>query len=158
APNLTSAETRALVNGTEGRPGVLRAMIGDEVALASAIEPCLDTLRSELMSPLATWLRAHGFDRAALAPLGSIGLLPLHAAGPADGPSFDYVPSARALSLALELRRRPIGSMSRLTVVAKPSRTDTEELPFASVEARAISEGFPSHGTKALLSGSQATA
>lgn len=157
APETTSADTRALVYGSEGRPGFLRAMAGDEDALAAAIEPCLARIRTAVMSPLAAWLRGHGFDRAALAPLGSLGLLPIHAAGPVDGPSFGYVPSARAWSLALELRDRTRSAPARLVAIAEPAHTGTGILPLARAEVHAAGTRFPSDRPAAILAGPQAT-
>ena len=68
------------------------------------------------------------------------------------------MPSARAWSLALELRRRPSVTPPHLLVVAEPARTDEEKLPFALMEAASIRLRFSSVDAASVLPGTLATA
>ncbi|MBI4521234.1 MAG: CHAT domain-containing protein [Gemmatimonadetes bacterium] len=96
--------------------------------------------------PLADWLADHEHDRAVVVPLGSIGLLPLHAAAP-DTVAFGYAPSARALQTALGLLARPAPVKPSLLAMGNPSRASVSPLPLAVAEARAIA-GVPNRWSR----------
>ena len=133
---LTSDETRDLVDGEGNDPGFARAAFqGDNDALSASLERCLQVLSEKAMKPLSRWLTAHDHPGAILIPLGRLGLLPLHAAG-AQG-VYSYAPSARSLSISLAAGeskpRRP-----KLVVIAAPTREDERPLPFAVAAARSI--------------------
>lgn len=149
---ITSDDTRRLVHGTAGQPGVLAAVVGDERAIAGAIPSCLEALRRAVIAPLSDWLGTHGFRRAALSPLGSFALLPLHAAASrADDPVFGYVPSARVWSLALARLDALATTPLRYFGVANPTATGAESLPFAVAEVRSACQRLGASASAATV-------
>jgi CHAT domain-containing protein len=79
----------------------------------------------------------HGHRRAVVVPLGTLGLLPLHATMP-EGVAIGYAPSARALQIAVGVLARPASATSSLLAIGNPSRSADESLPMAIAEVRTI--------------------
>jgi len=103
---LTSEQVHTLLAGAEGLPGYLHAaMYGDEDKLAASLDVCVPVL-GWLLGVLTDWLGRQGYDRAALVPLGKLGLLPLHAAAVEAGAVFRLLPSARLLGRLCRQRPR----------------------------------------------------
>lgn len=129
---LTSDTSRELLYGSA-------AHIGFEDAVLSArpekLDECLPTvieaLRSAAMEQLTRWLGTLGVHRAALVPLGSLGLLPLHAAADDDTVAYSYAPSA----LSVSPYPRPLATAT-VAAFTDPARNDTRPLPFSVVEGR----------------------
>lgn len=142
--SINSDGTRALLHGEDGKPGYADgAMTGDASTLGVTLPYALDELRAAIMEPLAQHVTAAGHSRAVLIPLGSLGLLPLHAAVADATPAFAYAPSARALSRALVARARAEGALSSLLAIGNPRRDSAPPLPFAVAEVRYAANHFP---------------
>jgi CHAT domain-containing protein len=136
--SITSDVTGALLHGTGEKSGYASAaMTGDSNALQTTLPEVLDALRAGVMDAISQRVLALGYDRAVLIPLGSLGLLPLHAATPANAPAFAYAPSARALSRALAARARSANAPPSFLGIGNPSRDSDATLPFAVAEVRA---------------------
>ena len=91
---INSDITREMLHGARGKPGYAAgAMAGDAIALQATLPGILDLLRTGIMEPLSQKVTAMGYNKAVLIPLGSLGLLPLHAAIAGSTPAFAYVPS-----------------------------------------------------------------
>jgi len=128
--------------------GYIRAAdYSGEGSIRDALDACLPILRQQVLDPVTAWLTGHGFERAALIPLESLGLLPLHAACDTVVPVYTYAPSARALSYALTSRERRAGRANRLLAVGDP----TTNLPLAGAEAWSISAVFGASPKTILL-------
>jgi hypothetical protein len=79
--SINSDITRALLYGAGEKPGYANgAMTGDASILRATLPDVLDVLRTGIMEPLSQYVTTLGHERAALIPIGSLGLLPLHAA------------------------------------------------------------------------------
>ena len=133
--DFDSSTVWALLAGTDEMPGFFDALRGLDDGLDESLEEIAATLDATLMTPLAAWLDALGVTRAALIPLGRLGLLPLHiATGP--GITYSYAPCALALARATPAP----GPMepSRAVIVANPRAASYEGLPLAVAEGRGI--------------------
>jgi hypothetical protein len=153
---LTSDLSRGLLFGDGETPGFQRgAMFGEGAALRGSLRRLLPAVTRAAIEPLGALVRHRGHARAALLPLGSLGLLPLHAAGGGDI-AWSYEPSARALDLAVQARSRPVPAGHPLGV-ANPRRVDERSLPFAVVEARALAHLVRDHAEACLVIADAAT-
>jgi CHAT domain-containing protein len=138
---INSDSTHKVLYGAGEKPGYARgAMIGDASTLRATLPDVLDLLRVGIMEPLSQHLAALGHERAALIPLGSLGLLPLHAAIASSTPVFAYAPSARALSRAVAARARASGAPLSLLAIGNPRRESITPLPFATAEVRVAAQ------------------
>lgn len=150
--HLTSDVSRELLYGSGGVPGFVKvATTGKTEGLRASLARIQATLGPTLMEPLRAWLGARGVTRAGLVPLGTLGLLPLHAAGRDDEWTFSYVPSARALAVAVDRLNREAGP--GMLIVANPTCTDKPPLPFAIAEARAIAGLRDTNAARVLVRG-----
>jgi CHAT domain-containing protein len=139
AAEMTSDITRQAVHGAGQKTGFIRASLADDdTELRETLPGLLALVREQLMDPLADKLTELGYTRAVLVPLGSLALLPLHAARPDGTPSIAYAPSARALSLALARKEHAAHLPPSLLAIGDPRHDHTAPLPFAEAEARAV--------------------
>jgi CHAT domain-containing protein len=153
---INSDSTRAVVYGAGEKPGYANgAMTGDASTLRATLPDLLDMLRTGIMEPLSQHVTTLGHERAVLIPLGSLGLLPLHAAITSSTPAFAYAPSARALSLAIAERARAADAPPSLLAIGNPRRESIAPLPFAIAEVR-VAEQFTSWSQKTVLVGPDA--
>ena len=153
---INSDITREMLHGARGKPGYAAgAMAGDAIALQATLPGILDLLRTGIMEPLSQKVTAMGYNKAVLIPLGSLGLLPLHAAIAGSTPAFAYVPSARALSRAVAGRARAADAAPSLLAVADPQREANAPLPFAVAEVR-VAEQVASWSQKTVCIGPHA--
>lgn len=136
---ITSDITGTLLHGDGESPGYVDGAVnGDDDALRATLPGVLEALSSGVVQPLAEWLTTRGYVRAAIIPLGRLGLLPLHAAAADTSVSLGYAPSARALARALAGRRsRPAGNGRALLGIGNPLQSAEPSLPFAVAEVRA---------------------
>jgi CHAT domain-containing protein len=144
---LSSGVTRGLAYGSDDRPGFISRDVSEDAALDSTLAAASGVL-TQCLAPLTTWLRANKVARAALIPLGSTGLLPLHV-GLGDDVAFTYAPSARAFGVAA--RRGGGRNGSTALIVGDPRREDEPSLRFAVAEARALAAHFGDQAATALL-------
>ena len=153
---ISSDTTRAVLYGTGEKPGYADgAMTGDASTLRATLPDVLDVLRTGIMEPLSQHVTTLGHERAVLIPLGSLGLLPLHAAIASSTPAFAYAPSARALSRAIAGRARAMDAPPSLLAIGNPQRESIAPLPFAIAEVR-VAEQVTSWSQKTVLVGSDA--
>ena len=111
---------------------------------AAALERMTTWLGATVMNPLLEHLGND--DSAVLIPVGSLALLPLHAARPIDGDSvlehltLSYAPSAAvyARALAQSSARRE----SRALIVSEPKVESQIPLPAAAAETAAVKAAF----------------
>jgi CHAT domain-containing protein/tetratricopeptide (TPR) repeat protein len=154
---ITSDDTRALLYGTENGAGFLDgATYGNEERFGTTLEECLPILRERVVVPIVGWIAKQGFARAALIPLGSLGLLPIHAATANDEPALSYVPSARVLSRALALWNQRVDAQDVLFAVGDPSRDDEPALRCAVAEVKGVARLFGQGNRATVLVGPQA--
>ena len=126
-------------------------MTGNEDELHATLPRVLDMLRTGIMEPLSQCLTRLGHEMAALIPLGTLGLLPLHAAIASSAPAFAYAPSARALSHAVAGRARAQDAVPSLLAVGNPQRDATNALPFALAETRVAAQATSWSGKTVLV-------
>jgi CHAT domain-containing protein len=154
---ITSDDTSALLNGRANRAGFLDgATYGNEERFGASLEECLRMLRERVVAPIVEWIAKQDFERAVLVPLGSLGLLPIHAATAHGEPAVSYVPSARALSRALASWRRKVDAQSVLFAVGNPSRSDEPALRCAVAEVKGVASMFGQGSRATVLIGPQA--
>ena len=156
-PRLTSADiqahARALLEATSASP-LTRALRAPRVLTGilgwlweSVVEPVLSALSEAQREPRIWWL-----------PTGTLGLLPLHAAGAAGRPGAldlavsSYIPTLRALQHA---RRRVRPAERRQLTVALEHTPGFPRLPGTTAEAATLHARHPAHP---LLTGTDATA
>jgi len=133
--DLDSSIVGGLVFGTDEVPGFVGALRGLDHGLDESLEEIAWMLDATLMTPLADWLESLGATRAALIPLGRLGLLPLHLAT-VPGITYSYAPCALALARAA-VASEPMDP-GRAVIVANPSSASHEGLPLAVAEGRGI--------------------
>lgn len=154
---INSDSTRAVLHGAGEKPGYAAGAMttGDASMLRATLPDVLDVLRAGIMEPLSQHVTPLGHERAVLIPLGSFGLLPLHAAIASSTPAFAYAPSARALSRAIAGRARVVDAPPSLLAIANPRRVSIAPLPFAIAEVR-DAEQVTSWSPKTVLVGPDA--
>jgi CHAT domain-containing protein len=153
---INSDITRGFVYGTGGRLGfAYGATTGDASTLRAGLPGMFDVLRTGVMEPLSQKLAALGYEGAVLVPLGSLGLLPLHAAVERSKPAFAYAPSARALRRAIAARARAMDAPSSLLAIGNPQREFLAALPLGAAEVRMV-EQVTSWSQKTVLVGPDA--
>lgn len=150
--DVDSDVTLRLLHGDDDTPGFLEAVRdGDPGALNDCVETIRAALQPTVFDRLTSALLGHGTERAALIPLGRLGLLPLHVA--AGDFVYSYAPSASVLRTASTFAPRDRG----LLLVADPGHDDTETLPMSIAEARTI-VALAGHAERvSMLVGPQAT-
>lgn len=153
---FTSDVSTSMAHGGPDGPGLMRgAHYGDAEALGPALERCLPAL--EMMMAVVTGCLENdlGVTRAALVPLGSLGLLPVVAAASAASPGLvcHQVVSARFVGHGLDSRRGAQTRSRRLFAVADPPRDGQAPLIAAPGEVQAIAALFGRHGVPAEIVG-----
>lgn len=127
--------------------GTLRSQRVLSEVLAWLWESVVDKVRVELRQQRVWWL-----------PIGTVGALPLHAAGIAGEPGAldllvsSYIPSLRALH---HLRRRPVPTARHQLTVALADTPGFPRLPGTTAEAAVLQAQHPDHP---LLTGAEAHA
>ncbi|MBB5850918.1 CHAT domain-containing protein [Amycolatopsis umgeniensis] len=120
----------------------------------SAHEPVLPKVLSWLWTAIVEPVLAHfepsgpgdALPRVRWMPIGLLGLFPLHAAGPSDGPGAldavvsSYTSTIRALAHA---RSRPVADTRRQLIVAVEHVEGLDDLPHAKREAVALRDVQP---------------
>lgn len=150
---INSDSTCALLYGAGEKLGYADgAMTGDTSTLRATLPEVINVLRTGIMEPLSQHVTTLGHERAVLIPLGSLGLLPLHAAVASSTPAFAYAPSARALSRAIAGRARAVDAPPSLLAIGNPRRESFAALPFAVAEVR-VAEQVTSWSRKTVLVG-----
>lgn len=146
-----SAQTDALLYGGEGLPGFLGAAVyEDNERLRASLEVCVPAL-SALLELVTNWLGRLGYSRASLIPLGSLGLLPLHAAAVEAESVYGILPSARVLANLSSSPGRTSPGSYVLFALAAPERDDLPDLPCAAPEAWAAADCFRRAGSAARV-------
>ena len=138
---FTSGDLEELLQGRDGRGGYIRdSADADPEEFEVTLDAVLPVLADRLMSTLASGLAMLGCQRALLVPTGTLGLLPLHAAVPANL-TLGYVPSARALKTVF-LDADHVGVLPSFLGVGDPERALEPRLDFARVEAEGVAQLF----------------
>ncbi|WP_129630006.1 CHAT domain-containing protein [Candidatus Oscillochloris fontis] len=128
--------------------GYLPGQLGDHQWLTAALDTALPIFGTQIIAPLAAWLRERNAHGVTLIPTGLLSLLPLHAATyTLDGQTrclldeFDvaYAPSARMLATAQRENQQRHAAL-HLAGVGNPTR----DLNYAGPELVAICELLPS--------------
>lgn len=151
-PRFTAAAVRAHRDAIRAiEPTSLTGMLRSQRVLSDVLawlwESVVDTVRAELHQQRVWWL-----------PIGTVGALPLHAAGNADEPGAldllvsSYIPSLRALH---HLQRRPLPTARNQLTVALSDTPGFPRLSGTTAEAAALQAQHPDHP---LLTGAEATA
>jgi CHAT domain-containing protein/tetratricopeptide (TPR) repeat protein len=149
---FSTVSLSALLSGSEGQPGWLRAYTdakGSPSALELAIDAVTALLWDQLVGKISERLQRLKVRHVLFLPQGGLGLLPLHAAWRMVGgerrylsDDFEvvYAPSAYALDAA---RRRVASQSGRVALVIGVSQYEQfNDLPYTGSEAQAIAGLF----------------
>ncbi len=141
---LNSDDTNRLVWGTKKTTGYLKAALGTErTKLGSALKTAIKTLKDLVFEPLRKWGFENGISRFTILGLGSIGMLPLHAAALEKDLVVSLAPSARSLEFAISSKERSLKRpLSYGTVAYSGDSSEREPLHFTDAEVAYIRSYF----------------
>lgn len=153
AEGLNSDVTRRLAWGGKDSTGFVKAALGTERnQLTPVLEMAMEILKDQVFEPLKKWGSAKGVERLTLIGIGSIGMLPLHAAALETGLVVNTAPSARLLAISIHSRKRASKRPHVLGTVVNPQGAEgCDPLNFSIAEAAYIRSVFQKKANAVIL-------
>ena len=149
-----SQHTNLLLSGSDKLPGYLYAVkSNNETHLSISIDTCVKFL-TPLIQSISDLLDKLGYERSALIPMGSLKILPLHAATIDANKVYHFLPSARILASLISKSKKSTSGDSNFFALSPPEREDQTELPFGKVEALVSTYNFKQAGYLAQIASS----